>query len=69
MNIKINIIEAASELADNELNSFFKGQIYINDNDIEAIYTNEAQEVFNELYDKYFNILYNLQVPVNITIG
>lgn len=69
MNIKINIIEAASELAQNEIESFFQGQIYIDDNDIETIYTDEAQEVFNELYDKYFNILYNLQEPVNISLG
>jgi len=69
MNIKINIIEAASELAQNELESFYQGQIYIDDNDIESIYTEEAQNVFNELYDKYFNILYDLQEPVNISIG
>jgi uncharacterized protein (UPF0335 family) len=65
MTIKINIIEAASELAENELNSFFLGKIY-EESEEETNYTEEAQEVFNELYDKYFDLLYNMQEPITL---
>lgn len=65
MTIKINIVEAASELAENELNSFFQGTVY-EESEEETNYTQEAQQVFNELYDKYFDLLYNLQEPVTL---
>ena len=65
MTIKINIIEVASELAENELNSFFQGTIY-EEQEQETKYTDDAQQVFNELYDKYFDLLYNLQEPVTL---
>lgn len=70
MNIKINIIEAASELADKELNEQYSEYFIIYEEDEEETrYTEEAQDKFNELYDKYFNILYNMQEPVNFAIG
>lgn len=63
MNITINIIEAASELANNELESFYQGEIYLTDeNDEETTYTDEAQEVFDELFDKYYLLLENISI-------
>jgi hypothetical protein len=71
MNIKINIIEVASELAEMELldNWQYSMRIYEELDETETIYTEEAQEIFNTLYDKYFNFLYNMQEPVSISIG
>jgi len=71
MTIKINIIEAACELAQKELERYYEYSslpIY-NEIDDETSYTEEAQQVFNEFYDKYFDLLYNMQEPVSISIG
>lgn len=71
MTIKINIIEVASELAANELNENWQYSIRIYEeiDETETIYTEEAQEIFDTLYDKYYNFLYNLQEPVSFVIG
>jgi hypothetical protein len=71
MTIKINIIEVASELAANELieNWQYSIRIYKKLDETETIYTEEAQEIFNTLYDKYFNFLYNYQEKVSFVIG
>lgn len=71
MTIKINIIEAASELAANELieNWQYSIRIYEEIDETETIYTEEAQEIFDKLYDKYYDFLYNLQETVSIVIG
>lgn len=61
MNISINIVEVASELAHNEIENTYRGQIYIDDNDIETIYTDEVQDLFNDLYDKYYSLIDNLK--------
>lgn len=62
MNITINSIELASKLADDELNDnwdeLMKGDLYIEDED-EIRYTEEAQDIFDSLYDKYMNIIDN----------
>lgn len=67
MNIKINILEVASELAENEMKKhyFDDWEIY-KDEEEHIVYTDEAQELFNNLYDKYFDLLYNLQEPVTL---
>ena len=71
MTIKINIIEAASELAATELNENWKYSIKIYEeiDETETIYTEEAQEIFDKLYDKYYDFLYNLQETVSFVIG
>ena len=71
MTIKINIIEVASELAANELNENWQYSIRIYEevDETETIYTEEAQEIFDTLYDKYYNFLYNLQEQVSFVIG
>jgi hypothetical protein len=71
MNIKINIIEVASELAEKEMIKYFSDdlELYSDEDEYCIVYTDEAQELFDQLYDKYFDLLYNLQEPVSISIG
>lgn len=62
MQIKINILEVASELAHKELEKLWLrdavGQMY---DEEEESYTEEAQDLFNDLYDHYYNFLLNLE--------
>ena len=57
--IKINKLELASELAHNELERDWSESVTLwKDEEAEVLeYTEEAQEIFNELYDKYLNFL------------
>jgi hypothetical protein len=72
--VKINIVELASELANRELNSyadnlsesdyrfeFPNGVTQEDDSDV-ITYTEEAQDMFNELYDKYYDIVLKTKV-------
>ena len=54
-----NVLELASELADLKLRETFYGDIDI-ETETEVIYTEEAQDYFNELYDEYYDFLINL---------
>jgi hypothetical protein len=63
MNITINLIEVASELAEMELVKDNPNlEIYEDDEEGGSRYTEQAQDIFNDLYDKYTNFLENLQV-------
>ena len=64
MNVTINIVELASELASIELENNWHDSIviFIQISQTESIYTDEAQDIFNELYDKYYTIIENLIV-------
>jgi hypothetical protein len=60
MNVTINILELASELASIELEENWGDtlQIFVDDEDNECIkYTPQAQDIFNDLYDKYYDII------------
>lgn len=59
MNVTINILELASELAEMEMEQNRKiGEITtIEDGSGCIIYTEEAQDVFNDLYDKYYSVI------------
>jgi hypothetical protein len=61
MNITINIIELASELASERLQEDWENsvKIYKDDNSDMLEYTDEAQDIFNDLYDKYYSIIEN----------
>lgn len=69
MDIRINILEVASELADKDLitsygdeggeNRFPNGIIL--DLDDETSYTEEAQDYFNERYDYWYDFLWDLK--------
>lgn len=48
----INRVQLASDLADRELRNTFKGQIDVDGGDC-TTYTEEAQNIYNNLYDKY----------------
>ena len=74
MNITINIIEVASELADKDLilsygdeggkNRFPNGIVKFIDDDDEDMteYTDEAQEFFNRRYDYWWDFLYDQKI-------
>jgi hypothetical protein len=65
MNITINIIEVASELADKDLITAFGGDGgknrfpngIVEDQDGIDVYTEEAQDFFNNRYDYWFDFL------------
>lgn len=58
MNVTINILELASELAETELFDNWSDSIKIYNEDEDGTkYTEEAQDVFNDLYDKYYSVI------------
>lgn len=61
--ITINIVELASELADMDLRENWKDSIKIYEEDEdETSYTEEAQDIFDDLYDTYYSIIANAKV-------
>ena len=67
MNIRINILEVASELAYRDLRKnwdYRDGEID-EDFEDEILYTEEAQDKFNDLYDKYYDLLWSLKEGSN----
>ena len=61
MNVTINILELASELAELELKinwDYRLGDMIFEDDD-GTRYSEEAQDIFNNLYDKYYAIVEN----------
>ena len=60
MNVTINILELASELASYELEEKYSEDInlvYIDLDNGDTCYTKEAQEIFNDLYDKFYAVI------------
>jgi hypothetical protein len=64
MNVTINIVELASELASYELEQSREiGQINtIEDEHGCIVYIEETQDFFNDLYDRYYAIVENTQI-------
>jgi hypothetical protein len=64
MNITINLVELASELAEMELEKHFEySSILIYEEENEGVkYTEEAQDIFNNLYDKYYSLIERLSI-------
>lgn len=62
MNITINALELASELAHDELMRTFSGEVYMPEVNNISEYTEEAQDRFNELYDEKLTYLENFIV-------
>jgi hypothetical protein len=68
MNIEINLLEAASELAHEQVirDMLLSGKIttindiYVKHDDGTSGYTEDAQDIFNNLYDHYYNLLNSL---------
>jgi hypothetical protein len=69
MNITINALEVASDLAHLDLqefwNEFYPTQSYMIDEDNTTRYTEEAQDFFNDKYDFYFTLLTNASLELN----
>lgn len=64
MNITINIVEVASELAHKEVEKVFNFKaelIYNHISDDMSIYTENAQEIFNQFYNEFYDFLWNLK--------
>jgi hypothetical protein len=62
MNVEINIVEAAAELAEKSVRLELEEKenlIYVFDKEGNSTYTEEAQELFNAYYDEYFDLLLN----------
>lgn len=58
MNITINIVEASSELAHKKLIDLYDfDDIYNGD-----VYSDEAQKTFDNFYDEYYELLFELHV-------
>lgn len=60
MELRINIVELASELADKELREkwdYRDGQADVDDGHGGIIYSEDAQDIFNRLYDEYYTII------------
>jgi len=60
-NITINKLELASELAHKELEENWSDSVDIWEDDTACttVYTDEAQEIFNDYYDKYLTLIEN----------
>ena len=57
--VLINVVELASELAEKEMeDSRGLGEVNtIEDENGCIVYTEEAQDIFNDLYDKYYELI------------
>ena len=68
MEVKVNVLELASELADVKLQQFalleggmFPNGVYVETED-EVSYTEEAQDKFNEYYDYYYDMILDCSI-------
>lgn len=65
MDITINLLEVASELAHLVVCAKFEDDdnaLYENTTDTITSYTEEAQDLFDEWYDYYYELLNNLKI-------
>lgn len=63
-NVTINIVELSAELAEMEMEKNWDyrfGNMLIEDDD-GTKYSEKAQDIFNDLYDKYYSIIENCKV-------
>lgn len=69
--VLVNIVELASELAENQtmiemfdndsLDEEEEEQMYVSHSDGTTSFTDEAQAIFNPLYDYYYNLILKCQ--------
>ena len=60
----INVLELASELAHKKVVEFLgESSCFVDSEDDVLFYTDEAQEIFNEEYDYYYNLIINIAEP------
>lgn len=65
MNVTVNILELASELALTELELHGNYDAMYKEDGSVMTYTEDAQDEFNELYDKYYSIIESCQITDN----
>jgi hypothetical protein len=63
-NVTVNKLELASELAHRKLVDNWEAsiQIYEDENASVTNYTDEAQDIFNEYYDEYINLIESCKI-------
>jgi hypothetical protein len=63
-NVLINKLELASELAHKKLVENYSDKIQIYEDEYAGItnYTDESQDIFNELYDEYLQLIEELTI-------
>ena len=59
--VTLNKVELASDLASDRLEAEFEGQIYDDPTAGITVYTDEAQEAWNEYYATYLELIENCQ--------
>jgi hypothetical protein len=67
--ILINVVELASELADEKMQNnwdYRDGEIYVSDGHGGEIYSETAQDIFNDLYDQFYSIILNCKTYATI---
>jgi hypothetical protein len=64
MNVTINILELASELAHKDLVDMVGDENKLFEDPLAGItsYTDEVQDKFNELYDYYYDVILNCKL-------
>lgn len=62
--VTINIVELASELASIELEQNWSDsiKIWVDEGDDCLTYSEEAQDIFNDLYDKYYELIESTKI-------
>jgi hypothetical protein len=60
MQITVNALELASELADKKLKETHSLGIYVLEEN-EVRYTEQAQDLFNQYYDEYLELIQNCE--------
>jgi len=59
--IKVNIIELATELAHMDVCALYDNKVYINSNE-NTRYKRHIQPIFDDLYDTYYTIIERAEV-------
>ena len=63
MNVTINIVELASELADRKINEILEYKnVYEDEDEDETKYTDEAQKLFDYYYDSFYFMIEQTKV-------
>lgn len=65
--ITINVLELASELADKELERIWEqrgnvGSLLVEDGVGNTTYNENAQDIFNDLYDEYYDLIFKTEI-------
>ena len=63
MNVTINIVELATELADFKINEILEYEnVYEDEDEDETKYTDEAQKLFDYYYDSFYSMIEQTKV-------